>query len=132
MKTSDFFRRSRRPPMSSEVSRTIDPIDILLVEPNPGDTRLFTEKFKEAKLLNTIHAVSDGETALEFVHQHGEYEDRPRPDIILLDPELPGKRGEDVVSEVKSEPSVSEIPIVVLTSSAAGEEIMRSHGLEAD
>lgn len=76
--------------------------------------------------------MSSGTDALEFIHQRGKYEDKPRPDIILLDPELPGKRGEEVVSEVKNEPDVSEIPIVALTSSTAGEEILRSRGLNAD
>ena len=109
-----------------------EPIDILLVEPNPGDTRLFTEQFREAKLLNTIDAVTDGDAALEYVHQRGEYADEPKPDIVLLDPQLPGTDGMDVLSELKGEPSLADIPVVVLTSSATGEEIVKSHGLEAD
>ncbi|MXV61257.1 response regulator [Natronorubrum sp. JWXQ-INN-674] len=107
-------------------------IDILLVEPNPGDTRLFTENFRDAKLMNTIHAVSDGESALDFVHQRGEYAEKPQPDIILLEPQLPGKSGMDVLSELNGEPALREIPVIVLTSSAVGEEIVRSHDLEAD
>lgn len=107
-------------------------IDILLVEPNPGDTRLFTENFKDAKLLNTIHSVSDGESALDFVHQRGEYEEMPPPDVILLEPQLPGKSGMDVLSELNNEPALSGIPVVVLTSSAVGEEIVKSHDLEAE
>jgi len=118
--------------MATDGTQPSDPIDILLVEPNPGDSRLFEENFRDAKLLNTIHTVSDGESALEFVHQRGEYANEPRPDIILLEPQLPGKRGMDVLSELKNEPPLEEIPVVVLTSSDAGAEIIRSHGLEAD
>ena len=109
-----------------------DPIDILLVEPSPGDSRLFEETFRGAKLLNTIHTVSDGESALDFIHQCGEYATEPRPDIVLLEPQLPGKSGIDVLSELKDEPPLEEIPVVVLTSSDAGAEIVQSHGLEAD
>jgi len=109
-----------------------DPIDILLVEPSPGDSRLFEETFRDAKLLNTIHTVSDGESALDFIHQRGEYATEPRPDIVLLEPQLPGKSGIDVLSELKDEPPLEEIPVVVLTSSDAGAEIVQSHGLEAD
>ena len=108
------------------------PVDILLVEPNPGDVRLFTEQFKEAKIMNTIHTVSDGESALDFVYQRGEYADEPRPDIILLDPQLPGISGMDVLSELNNEPKLKEIPIIVLVSSELGEEIVKSHGLDAD
>ncbi|WP_408959911.1 response regulator [Natrinema sp. 74] len=118
--------------MSSEGGQQTDPIEILLVEPNPGDCRLFEENFRDAKLLNTIHTVSDGETALDFVAQRGEYADKPQPDIVLLEPQLPGKSGIEVLSAVKNEPELEEIPIVVLTSSDAGEKVVRSHGLEAD
>ena len=107
-------------------------VDILLVEPNPGDSRLFAETFADAKLLNTVHTVSDGEEALEFVHQRGAYADAPKPDIILLNPKLPGKSGMEVLSELNDESALREIPVAVLTSSATGEEIVRSHGLEAD
>ena len=107
-------------------------IDILLVEPNPGDTRLFTETFREAKIMNTIHAVPDGESALDFVRKRGEHADGPRPDIILLDPQLPGKSGMEVLAEMRNEPELSEIPVVVLTSSDVGEDFVKSHGLDAD
>ncbi|WP_226482324.1 response regulator [Natrinema amylolyticum] len=117
--------------MPTEDERT-EQIDILLVEPNPGDSRLFEEQFRDAKLLNTIHTVSDGESALDFVHQRNEYVDEPRPDIVLLEPQLPGKSGIDVLSELKNDPVLAEIPVVVLTSSDAGEKVVQSHGLEAD
>lgn len=109
-----------------------EPIDILLVEPNPGDTRLFEETFRDAKLMNTIHSVPDGETALDVVNQRGEYADASRPDVILLEPQLPGTSGMEVLSELNNEPALSDIPVVILTSSAAGEEIVKSHGLDAD
>ncbi|QLG61078.1 response regulator [Halorarum salinum] len=109
-----------------------DAIDILLVEPNPGDTRLFTEQFREAKIMNTIHTVTDGESALDFVNQRGEYADVPRPNIILLDPKLPGISGLDVLSTLNNEPALSDIPVLVLTSSDSGEAIVKSHGLDAD
>ena len=112
-----------------EIGKTID---ILLVEPNPGDTRLFEENFRDAKLMNAVHAVTDGEAALEFVHQRGEYVDAPRPDLILLEPQLPGQSGMDVLSELNDDRALSEIPVVVLTSSKAGEEIVKEHDLEAD
>lgn len=107
-------------------------IDILLVEPNPGDTRLFTENFTDAKLVNTVHSVADGTAALDFLRQRGEYADSPRPDIILLEPQLPDTSGTDVLAELQGEPALNEIPVVVLTSSPAGESIVKSRDLEAD
>lgn len=118
--------------MSSGDEQGGDQIEILLVEPNSGDVRLFTENFKEAKIANTIHDVSDGDEALDFLHQRGEYKNTPRPDLILLEPQLPGKSGMDVLSELKNQPALNEIPIIVLTSSDAGERIVQSHGLDAD
>jgi len=109
-----------------------EPIDILLVEPSPGDTRLFTESFRDGKLANCLHTVSDGEAAIDFVRQRGEFADAPRPSLVLLEPQLPKTNGADVLSELKDEPALSDIPVTVLTSSAVGEEIARSHGIEAD
>ncbi|MFC7212550.1 response regulator [Saliphagus sp. GCM10025334] len=107
-------------------------VTILLVEPNPGDTRLFTESFKDAKLKNTLYTVADADAALDFANQRGEYADEPRPDLIVLEPKLPGRSGTDVISELKNEPSLCDIPVVVLTSSKAGEDIVKSKGLDAD
>jgi len=118
--------------MATKGEQLDDPIDILLVEPNPGDSRLFEENFRDAKLLNTVHTVGDGQSALDFLHQRGEYASEPQPDIILLEPQLPGKSGIDVLSELKNEPELNDISVVVLTSSDAGERIVQSHGLEAD
>ncbi|TYL36095.1 response regulator [Natronococcus pandeyae] len=109
-----------------------DLIDILLVEPNPGDSRLFTENFSDAKLLNTIYTVSDAESALDFLHQRNRHSDKPRPDIVLLEPQLPRQNGMDVLSELKNEPALDDIPVIVLTSSEAGEDIMQSYGIDAD
>lgn len=110
----------------------VDPIEILLVEPSPGDARLFTEQFEDAKILNTLNAVSDGEAALDYVHQRGEFEDVPSPDLILLELQLPGKSGIEVLSELKGDPEVADIPVVALTSSDLGEELVKSHGLDAE
>lgn len=107
-------------------------IDILLIEPNPGDARLFSESFKDGKLVNTVYTVSDGEEALDFVHQRGEHADKPCPELILLEPELPGRSGMEVLAELDSDPMLSEIPVVVLTSSETGESIVKSHEFEAD
>lgn len=111
-----------------------DPIEILLVEPNSGDARLFAESFKDAKLLNTLHTVSDGESALEFCgHGDAAEGDHSRcPDLILLEPKLSETTGEDVISELNAEPELADVPVVVLTSSEVEEEIVKSRGLEAD
>ncbi|RQG96663.1 response regulator [Natrarchaeobius chitinivorans] len=118
--------------MTREGEREDKPIDILLVEPNPGDTRLFTESFDDAKLTNNVHTVSDGDAALEFLHRRGEYTDESHPDLVLLEPQLPGKDGMDILSEMNDEPVLRDIPVVILTSSDVGEQIVKSHGLEAD
>lgn len=107
-------------------------IDILLVEPNPGDTRLFEENLRDAKFMNAVHAVTNGEDALDFVHQRCEYKDASQPDLILLEPQLPRKSGMEVLSELEDEPALNKIPVVVLTSSDLGEDIVKSNGLEAD
>ncbi len=107
-------------------------IAILLVEPNPGDARLFTESFADASIASDVHTVTNGEAALELVHQRGEYADTPRPDLILLDFQLPGTSGEAVLSELKSEPSLRSIPVIVLTSSDSEEDIARSYDLHAN
>lgn len=107
-------------------------VTILLVEPNPGDTRLFTESFKDAALKNQLYTVAEADAAIDFIRQRGEYADEPRPDLLLLEPKLPGDRGMDVLAELDDTPSLEEIPVIVLTSSASGERYVRSHGLDAD
>ncbi|WP_232703023.1 response regulator [Halobacterium wangiae] len=118
--------------MTPDEERVGDHIDILLVEPNPGDARLFAESFNDGKLLNEIYTVTDGEAAIDFVQQHGAYAEMPRPDLVLLEPRLPGKAGMELLSELKDESALSDVPIVVLSSSDVGEDIARSHGLDAD
>lgn len=109
-----------------------DPVEILLVEPNPGDTRLFAEQFEDAKILNGLNAVADGEAALDYIHQRGEYAGVPRPDLILLELQLPGRSGIEVLSELKDDSELADIPVLALTSSSLGEEMVESRGVEAD
>ncbi|OVE84011.1 response regulator [Natronolimnobius baerhuensis] len=118
--------------MVSDVEHGDELVTILLVEPSPGDTRLFTESFKDAKLTNQLYTVSDADDALDFINQRGEYATDPKPDLILLEPNVPGTNGTDVITELNDEPALADIPVVILTSSAAGEDIIKSHGIDAD
>ncbi|UTF52692.1 response regulator [Natronosalvus rutilus] len=118
--------------MASDSAQEDRLVTILLVEPNPGDTRLFTESFKDAKLKNSLYTVADADAALDFVNQRREYADEPRPDLILLEPKLPGRSGTGVLAELKNEPSLRKIPVVVLTSSEVGADIFKSKGLDVD
>lgn len=107
-------------------------IDILLVEDNPGDVRLTMEAFKEAKVRNVLYVVGDGEQALSFLRQEGEFTDKPRPDLILLDLNLPKKDGREVLAEIKSDENLKRIPVVILTTSSAEEDILRTYNLHAN
>ncbi|WP_254521425.1 response regulator [Natrinema caseinilyticum] len=107
-------------------------VTILLVEPNPGDARLFSESFEDANIASDIYTVTDGESALDFVYQRGDHADSPRPDMVLLDFQLPGVSGADVLSELKSEPALRSIPVIVMTSSSSEEDIARSYDLHAN
>ncbi|MFC7237954.1 response regulator [Saliphagus sp. GCM10025317] len=118
--------------MSAKEAGTEEPITILLVEPNPGDTRLFTESLHEAKLANRLYTVTNGEDALDFLHGRGEYESNACPDLVLLEPQLPGKSGMEILSELNDEPALAEIPVVVLTGSDAEEDIVKSQDVDAD
>jgi CheY-like chemotaxis protein len=108
------------------------PIDILLVEDNPGDVRLTQEVLKEAKVKNDLHVVYDGVEALAFLRREGKYKDVPKPDIILLDLNLPKKTGHEVLSEIKSDDNLKRIPVVVLTVSKDEEDILKSYNLYAN
>lgn len=108
------------------------PIEILLVEDNPGDVRLTQEAVREARIRNTLNVVNDGEQAIAYVRRQGEYADRPRPDLILLDLNLPRKDGREVLQDLKSDPDLHRIPVVVLTSSAAEQDILRTYDLYAN
>lgn len=107
-------------------------IDILLVEDNPGDVRLTIEALKEAKLLNTIQHVSDGVEAIAYLRQTGNYASAPRPDLILLDLNLPKKDGREVLAEIKNDPNLKRIPVVILTTSRAEQDILKAYNLHAN
>lgn len=108
------------------------PIVILLVEDNPGDVRLTQEAFREAKVRNSLYVVEDGEKALKFLRRENGFSDVPRPDIILLDLNLPKKSGQEILAEIKADPSLRRIPVVVLTTSKAEEDILKSYDLHAN
>jgi CheY-like chemotaxis protein len=107
-------------------------VDVLLVEDDPGDVVLIKEAFEYNKVHNTLHIVSDGVEALEFLHRRGQYEGAPRPDLVLLDLNLPRKDGREVLEEVKADRDLRTIPVVVLTTSEAEEDILRSYDLHAN
>lgn len=113
-------------------SNVITPIDILLVEDNPGDVRLAKEALKESKVRNAIHVVGDGVEAMAFLRREGKYKDRSRPDLILLDLNLPKKDGREVLQEIKQDPELRRIPVVVLTVSSDEEDILKSYNLHAN
>lgn len=102
-------------------------IDILLVEDNPGDVRLTREAFKEGMLHNKLHVVMDGEAAIAFLRREGEYKDAIRPDLILLDLNLPKMNGREVLSAIKQDPDLKRIPVVVLTTSQDENDIVESY-----
>ena len=108
------------------------PIEILLVEDNPGDVRLIREGLKDAKVLNRISVVGDGVKALAFLRREGKYSDAPRPDLILLDLNLPKMNGREVLSVIKQDEELHNIPVVVVTSSAADQDIVESYNLHAN
>ena len=108
------------------------PIEILLIEDNPGDVDLTKEALQDAKVHNRLHVVDDGAKAVDFLFKRGEYADVPRPDIILLDLNLPKKDGRQVLVEIKADPQLAEIPVVILTTSQAEEDILRSYQLHAN
>ncbi|MFQ6080819.1 MAG: response regulator [Candidatus Bathyarchaeia archaeon] len=114
-------------------SQTIGkPIEILLVEDNPGDVRLTQEAFREGKVRNKLHVVGDGVEAMTFLRREGKYADAPRPDLILLDLNLPKKDGREVLVEIKTEEELRCIPVVILTISKAEEDILKSYDLYAN
>jgi two-component system response regulator len=107
-------------------------IDVLLVEDDPGDELMTREAFEDNKIGNTLHVVRDGEEALDFLYQRGDHTDAPRPGLILLDLNLPKYDGRQVLEKVKSDPDLAHIPVVILTTSAAEEDILRSYKLHAN
>jgi len=108
------------------------PIEILLVEDNPGDVRLTIEAFKDAKVSNNLSVVRDGMEAMTFLYREGEFADAPRPDLILLDLNLPKKDGREVLLEIKADKNLKRIPVVILTTSQAEEDVFRTYNLHAN
>ena len=112
--------------------RSGKPIEILLVEDNPADVRLTEEALKNGKVTNNLNVVSDGVEALNFLNRKGKYSDAPRPGLMLLDLNLPKKRGCEVLEEIKKDPSLRRIPVVVLTISKSEKDIMKSYNHHAN
>ncbi|MGH8740884.1 MAG: response regulator [Burkholderiales bacterium] len=108
------------------------PVEILLVEDNPGDERLTREALKEGKVYSNLHWVKDGVEAMEYLRREGRYQDAPRPDIILLDLNLPKKDGREVLQDIKNDDKLKRIPVVVLTTSKAEEDVLRTYNLHAN
>jgi len=107
-------------------------VDVLLVEDDPGDVLMTHEAFEHFKIRNKLHVVNDGEQALQFLRQTGEYASAPRPGLILLDLNLPRRDGLEVLAELKQDPGLRVIPVVILTTSQAEEDILRSYSLHAN
>ncbi|MCF6157117.1 MAG: response regulator [wastewater metagenome] len=107
-------------------------IEILLVEDSPGDVRLTQEALKESKVRNNLHVATDGVEAMDFLYRKGTHTNAPRPDLILLDLNLPKKDGREVLAEIKLDETLKNIPVVILTISKAEEDILRSYGLHAN
>jgi len=107
-------------------------IDILLVEDDPGDELITREAFEHNKLKNRLHVAHDGEEGLNYLYRRGEFADAPRPDLILLDLNLPKYDGRQLLEKIKSDPDLSRIPVVVLTTSSAEEDILKSYKLHAN
>lgn len=120
--------------MKRSIAQKIEnrPIDILLVDDNPGDVRLTREALKDAKVLNEIHVARDGVEAMQFVHREGSFKNAPMPDLILLDLNLPRKDGREVLADIKQDPKLCHIPVVVLTTSKADEDIVKTYNLHAN
>ena len=108
------------------------PITILLVEDNPADVRLTLEAFKEGKVNNNLHTAKNGEEAMDFLCQRGKFAEAPVPDLILLDLNLPKKDGREVLEEIKTDKNLRKIPVIILTTSKAEEDILKSYNLHAN
>ncbi|HXM95841.1 MAG TPA: response regulator [Candidatus Dormibacteraeota bacterium] len=114
------------------IGKDAEPIEVLLVEDSPGDVRLTREAFKDAKVHINLHVASDGTEAIAFLGHEGKHVNAPRPDLILLDLNLPKKDGREVLEEIKKSPTLKSIPVVILTTSASEVDILRSYRLHAN
>lgn len=107
-------------------------VEILLVEDNPGDVRLTIEALKEGKIINNLNVVYDGEEAMSYLNKEGKYKDRPHPELIILDLNLPKKDGREVLQDIKKDDNLKRIPVVILTTSEADEDILKTYNLHAN
>ena len=108
------------------------PVEVLLVEDDPGDVLMTQEAFEEHKVGNRLTVVSDGVEALAYLRREGKYADAPRPDLVLLDLNLPRRDGREVLAEIKNDPDLLDIPVIVLTTSAAEDDVVASYRLHAN
>ena len=115
-----------------ETSKNVRPVQILLVEDNPGDVRLTVEALKEAKVLNKLTVVKDGIEALSLLRRQGPYDKTTRPDLILLDLNLPKKDGREVLAEIKADDNLKRIPVVILTTSQDEQDVLKTYNLYAN
>jgi two-component system response regulator len=113
-------------------SRPLQPIEVLLVEDDPGDEMLTREAFQDNKIGNRLHVARDGEEALNFLYRRGEHADAPRVDLVLLDLNLPKYDGRQVLEQIRSDPDLTHMPVVILTTSSSEEDILRSYKLHAN
>ena len=118
--------------MIKSIGTDAEPIEVLLVEDSPGDVRLTREAFKDAKVHINLHVAPDGTDAMAFLRQEGKHANVPRPDMILLDLNLPKKDGREVLAEIKEDPTLRTIPVVVLTTSSSEADVLRSYQLHAN
>ncbi len=114
------------------INTPIRPVEILLVEDSPSDADLTVEALSDGKVLNNLHWVEDGVEAIAFLRRQGKYSDAPRPDLILLDLNLPKKDGREVLAQIKADPTLKLIPVIVLTTSAAERDILKTYELNAN
>ena len=118
--------------MMESIGTDAKPMEVLLVDDSPGDVRLTREAFKKAKVLINLHVASDGTQAMAFLKREEGHANAPRPDLVLLDLNLPKKDGREVLGEIKESPSLKSIPVVILTTSASEADILRSYQLHAN
>jgi DNA-binding response OmpR family regulator len=110
----------------------MEPVEILLVEDNPAHADMMREALKQSRFANNLSVVTDGEMAIDFLHKKGEFAASPRPKLVLLDLGLPKKSGLEVLSEIKAEPNLKRIPVIILTTSKSEEDILKSYDLQAN
>lgn len=113
--------------MSKESAEPEEPVEILLAEDNPNDVEMTRRAFDKGKFLNNLNVVNDGIEAMKYLRQQGEYDTSPRPDIMLLDLEMPRKDGKEVLADMEKDPELSMIPVIILTSSEAEQDIVESY-----